>query len=219
MYRVCNWTAFLLFLLAIFNACTILNRFTRIAGELFGMLIAVLFIQQAAKGVISEYKIPVAEDATAEKYQFQWLYANGLLGIIFSFGLLITSLKSRRARSWRYGTGWFRSSIADYGVPLMVLLWSLLSFSVPSTVPSGVPRRLISPLPWGSASLQHWTVIKDMGKVPQGYIFAAFVPAVMIAGLYFFDHSVASQMAQPKEFNLKKPPCYHYDILILGIMV
>ncbi len=58
-----------------------------------------------------------------------------------------------------------------------------------------------------------------MGKVPQGYIFAAFVPAVMIAGLYFFDHSVASQMAQPKEFNLKKPPCYHYDIFILGIMV
>ena len=58
-----------------------------------------------SQGVISEYKIPVAEDATAEKYQFQWLYANGLLGIIFSFGLLITSLKSRRARSWRYGTG------------------------------------------------------------------------------------------------------------------
>ncbi|XP_050271832.1 boron transporter 4-like [Quercus robur] len=215
---VCIWTALLLFLLAIFNACTIISKFTRIAGELFGMLIAVLFIQQAVKGVISEYKIPEAEDATAEKYQFPWLYTNGLLGIIFSFGLLFTSLKSRRARSWRYGTGWFRSCIADYGVPLMVLVWSALSFSVPSTVPSGVPRRLVSPLPWESASLQHWTVIKDLGKVPPEYILAAFVPAVMIAGLYFFDHSVASQMAQQKEFNLKNPPAYHYDILILAIM-
>lgn len=58
-----------------------------------------------------------------------------------------------------------------------------------------------------------------MGKVSPAYIFAAFIPAVMIAGLYFFDHSVASQMAQQKEFNLKNPSAYHYDILLLGFMV
>lgn len=60
---------------------------------------------------------------------------------------------------------------------------------------------------------------QDMGKVPPTYIFAACLPAVMIAGLYFFDHSVASQLAQQKEFNLQKPPAYHYDVLLLGIMV
>ncbi|XVF24862.1 hypothetical protein REPUB_Repub13aG0164000 [Reevesia pubescens] len=215
---VCVWTALLLFLLAMFNASTVINRFTRIAGELFGMLIAVLFIQEAIKGVVSEFEIPKAQDPKLEKYQFQWLYTNGLLGIIFTFGLLYTALKSRRARSWLYGTGWLRSFIADYGVPLMVVLWTALSFSVPSKVPSGVPRKLFSPLPWESASLEHWTVIKDMGKIPPLYIFAAFIPAVMIAGLYFFDHSVASQMAQQKEFNLKNPTAYHYDILLLGFM-
>ncbi|XP_022714885.1 boron transporter 4-like isoform X2 [Durio zibethinus] len=215
---VCVWTALFLFLLAMFNACTIINRFTRIAGELFGMLITILFIQEAIKGVVSEFEIPKAQDPTLEKYQFQWLYTNGLLGIIFTFGLLYTALKSRRARSWWYGTGWLRSFIADYGVPLMVVVWTALSFSVPSKVPSGVPRRLFSPLPWESASLKHWTVIKDMGKIPPFYIFAAFIPAVMVAGLYFFDHSVASQMAQQKEFNLKNPSAYHYDILLLGFM-
>lgn len=51
------------------------------------------------------------------------------------------------------------------------------------------------------------------------YILAAFIPAIMIAGLYFFDHSVASQMAQQKEFNLRKPSAYHYDMLLLGLMV
>lgn len=50
--------------------------------------------------------------------------------------------------------------IADYGVPCMVLVWSALSFSVPTRIPSGIPRRLFSPLPWVSASLHHWTVIK-----------------------------------------------------------
>lgn len=61
--------------------------------------------------------------------------------------------------------------------------------------------------------------LQDMGNVPPAYIFAAIIPALMIAGLYFFDHSVASQMAQQKEFNLKKPSAYHHDILLLGFMV
>ncbi|KAL3844109.1 hypothetical protein ACJIZ3_001512 [Penstemon smallii] len=215
---VCVWTAFLLFFLAIFNACNIITRFTRVAGELFGMLITVLFIQEAIKGVVSEFHIPKGENVANEQYQFQWLYMNGLLAIIFSFGLLITALKSRDARTWRYGSGWFRSFIADYGVPLMVVVWTALSYSIPSEVPSGVPRRLLCALPWESGSLYHWTVIKDMGKIPVGYIFAAFIPAAMIAALYFFDHSVASQMAQQKEFNLRNPSAYHYDIFLLGVM-
>lgn len=61
--------------------------------------------------------------------------------------------------------------------------------------------------------------LQDMGKIPLGYVFAALIPAVMIAGLYFFDHSVASQMSQPKEFNLQNPSAYHYDIFLLGVMV
>lgn len=61
--------------------------------------------------------------------------------------------------------------------------------------------------------------MQDMGKVPPAYIFGAIIPALMMAGLYFFDHSVASQMAQQKKFNLQKPSAYHYDVLLLGIMV
>ena len=57
------------------------------------------------QGLVSEFETPKAEDPTLEKYQFQWLYANGLLGIIFCFSLLYTALRSRSARSWKYGTG------------------------------------------------------------------------------------------------------------------
>ena len=62
-------------------------------------------------------------------------------------------------------------------------------------------------------------MVQDLFSVPPAYIFAAIVPALMVAVLYFFDHSVASQLAQQKEFNLKKPSAYHYDILVLGFMV
>ena len=39
----------MLCVLAILNACTLITRFTRVAGELFGMLISVLFMQEAIK--------------------------------------------------------------------------------------------------------------------------------------------------------------------------
>ncbi|XP_028779114.1 boron transporter 4-like [Neltuma alba] len=215
----CLWAALMLILLAIFNAGAIVNKFTRIADELFGMLITVLFIQEAIKGMVSEFKVPEHdEDPELEKNKFHWLYANGLLGIIFTFGLLFSSLKIKKARSSLYGTGKSRSFFADYGVPLMVILWAALSYAVPRKLPSGVPRRLVSPLAWESASVQHWSVINDMAKVPPAYIFGAIIPALMIAGLYFFDHSVASQLAQQREFNLKKPSAYHYDVMLLGFM-
>jgi hypothetical protein len=57
-------------------------------------------------------------------------------------------------------SGWQRSLIADYGVPLLVILWTALSYLLPSKIPSGVPRRLFFPLPWEPKSLQHWTVAK-----------------------------------------------------------
>ncbi|KAJ0090146.1 hypothetical protein Patl1_12783 [Pistacia atlantica] len=196
---VCVWTAILLFLLAIFNACSIITRFTRVAGELFGMLIAVLFIQEAIKGVIGEFSIPEAEDPKLEKYNFPWLYTNGLLSIIFSVGLLLTALKSRQARIM---------ALLDRLPPrLYCRLWG----SPHGGVVDGIVLQCSWQSPFRSSQ-------EDMPKVPGLYIFAAFIPAVMIAGLYFFDHSVASQMAQQKEFNLRNPSAYHYDILLLGIM-
>ncbi|KAL7151013.1 hypothetical protein ABFS83_04G003300 [Erythranthe nasuta] len=215
---VCVWTAALLFLLAILGACSIINRFTRVAGELFGMLIAMLFMQQAIKGLVDEFRIPKREDTTLTEFMPSWRFANGMFALVLSFGLLLTALRSRKARSWRYGSGWVRSLVADYGVPLMVLVWTAISYIPTKSVPEGIPRRLFSPNPWSPGAYGNWTVIKDMLNVPILYILGAFIPATMIAVLYYFDHSVASQLAQQKEFNLRKPPSFHYDLLLLGFL-
>jgi hypothetical protein len=157
---VCVWTALILFLLAILGACSIINRFTRIAGELFGMLIAMLFMQQAIKGLVDEFRIPKREDTKSVEFLPSWRFANGMFALVLSFGLLLTALKSRKARSWRYGSGWLRSLIADYGVPLMVLVWTGVSYIPTSSVPHGIPRRLFSPNPWSPGAYDNWTVVK-----------------------------------------------------------
>ncbi|XP_019418827.1 PREDICTED: boron transporter 1-like isoform X2 [Lupinus angustifolius] len=216
---VCMWTAILLFLLAILGACSIINRFTRLVGELFGLLIAMLFMQEAIKGLVNEFHIPERADPTSTEFQSSWRFGNGMFALILSFGLLLTALKSRKARSWRYGSGWLRGFIADYGVPVMIILWTSFSYIPSGSIPKGIPRRLFSPNPWSPGAYESWTVIKDMLDVPIHYIFGAFIPATMFAVLYYFDHSVASQLAQQKEFNLRKPPSFHYDLLLLGFMV
>nr|KAJ0185716.1 hypothetical protein LSAT_V11C900462910 [Lactuca sativa] len=43
-------------------------------------------------------------------------------------------------------------------------------------------------------------MVVDMGKVPPIYILVAFIPTVMIVGLYFFDHSVASMNKESATF-------------------
>ncbi|KAI0510834.1 hypothetical protein KFK09_011443 [Dendrobium nobile] len=209
---------FLLFLLAILGACSIINRFTRVAGELFGMLIAMLFMQQAIKGLVDEFRIPEREDRKALEFIPSWRFGNGMFALVLSFGLLLTALRSRKARSWRYGCGWLRGFIADYGVPLMVLIWTAVSYIPSGSIPKGIPRRLFSPNPWSPTAYANWTVIKEMTDMPVLYILGAFIPATMIAVLYYFDHSVASQLAQQKEFNLRKPPSFHYDLLLLGFL-
>ncbi|KAL5544193.1 hypothetical protein UlMin_007977 [Ulmus minor] len=216
---VCVWTAALLFLLAILGACSIINRFTRVAGELFGLLIAMLFMQQAIKGVVEEFGTPKRDKSNQTVLEPAWRFGNGMFALVLSFGLLLTALRSRKARSWRYGSGRLRGFIADYGVPLMVVVWTGVSYIPVNDVPRGVPRRLFSPNPWSPGAYSNWTVIKEMLDVPILYIIGAFIPATMIAVLYYFDHSVASQLAQQKEFNLKKPASYHYDLLLLGFMV
>lgn len=109
---------------------------------------------------MSEFHIQHGEGGGGESNRFEWLYINGLLAVVFMFGVLITCLKTREARSWRYGTAMFRSLIADYGVPLMIVVWTALSYCPPKNLPSGVPRRLIGSPPWSQASLEHWTVVK-----------------------------------------------------------
>ncbi|KAG1338854.1 Boron transporter 1 [Cocos nucifera] len=197
---VCVWTAFLLFLLAILGACSLINRFTRLAGELFGLLIAMLFMQQAIKGLVDEFRIPKRDNPSALEFIPSWRFANGMFALVLSFGLLLTALRSRKARSWRYGTE-LRCYFA---------FWKLQSFSATIRFfPLGA-RYTILVLGTGP--------IPDMLNVPVLYILGAFIPATMIAVLYYFDHSVASQLAQQKEFNLRKPPSYHYDLLLLGFL-
>lgn len=89
---------------------------------------------------------------------FNWRLVNGLWGLILAVGLLWTSLTIRQARSWLYFRGWARSLLADYGVPLLVVIWSAVGYAVNSGTPNGIPRRTRIPNTWDEKT--NWTVAR-----------------------------------------------------------
>ncbi|WJX38250.1 hypothetical protein P8452_25935 [Trifolium repens] len=53
-------------------------------------------------GLIGEFSTLKVENPSSEELQSQWRYTIGLLAVIFAFRLIVTTHKSRRARSWQY---------------------------------------------------------------------------------------------------------------------
>jgi hypothetical protein len=63
------------------------------------------------QGLIDEFGIPERENIKALQFIPSWRFANGMFAIILSFGLLLTALRSRKARSWRYGAGMYPKTV------------------------------------------------------------------------------------------------------------
>ena len=216
------WTAAMCALLALFNTCAYIHHFTRFSGELFGLLIAILFLQQAVKGLMSEFQPPGAiaghrraeVDLDEPSNQPSWLLFNGAFALFLACGLLGTSLVSVTARGWNLFNGIVRRIIADYGTALCVLMWTLVSLA-PRNTPEGIPRRLVIANTFEGS--ENYSILSRMHELEGWHIAAAMVPGFIIAVLFFFDHNVSSQLAQEGLF-LKKPSAYHWDLMLLAIM-
>ncbi len=107
-----------------------IRHFTRLSGELFGMLIALLFLQQAIKGSIEEFRSSSSgavwvggsssgsssggsssgggsSGGSGELFPpppdaATWQLVNGVWSLLLAFGLLLASLLMRSARGWRF---------------------------------------------------------------------------------------------------------------------
>eukprot|EP00727_Mastigamoeba_balamuthi_P001167 m51a1_g11047 putative boron transporter 4-like (605) ;mRNA; r:494890-499102 len=189
----CVWCALALLALAALNACSAVRLLTRFVNESFGGLISALFFSVAVRGLISEFTLEPQQ-------QRPWHTVNGLWQLVLALGLALSSLWAVRARGWRCGTAWARSLWADYGVPVLVVAWTALSFAVDG---DRVPRRVHAPN--AAAALSYAVPARAMAEVPGSMIAAAIVPGAIVAALIFFDHNVSSRMSLCSEHVAAMP--------------
>jgi hypothetical protein len=98
------------------------------------------------QGIVYEFRTPNYSSQVPSSSSALAL-VNGLWSLLLAMALLCSCLFVMRARSWRLGNRWLRANLANYGVPLMVLLWTGVSFAVMPSSPN-VPRRVTTPNSW-----------------------------------------------------------------------
>lgn len=235
------WAAAMMILVAGLNACNFIKLFTRFSGELFGFLIAILMVQQGLKGTVQEFERKAAWDgdnnntltgsfsgsgvgeATFEKCMDPdddwWLFFNGALATLVAFGFLYLTLIIRTARDWNLFNHTFRRFLTEYATFIMVIIWTAISYAPKKTlIPENIPRRLEIQTAYSEESVAGWSNINDLHTLEGWHIGAAIIPAFFITVLFFFDHNVSAQLAQVAEFKLEKPPAYHWDFMLCGII-
>ena len=211
----CCWASGFLLVLCLTNACDLIRHFTRFSGELFGMLIAVLFMQQAIVGSISEFERPGVSPA--------WALFSGVYSLVLCLLFVFSCMLLSRARSSRLLFGWVRSFLADYSAPFCLIAFTAVSFASQGagggTVPDSIPQRINMPNFLDSTWLKSgYLTASRLGEIPVQHAGTAAVPGLIIAVLFYFDHSVSSQLAQMRDLGVVKPPAFHWDLLWISLV-
>ena len=201
---VCIWVSAFCTLYSALGVTRLIRYFTRFCGHSFGCLIIILFMQQAIVGTVNEF--------------MHYGATNGMWSLVIVLNLPLTALALAQLRNTYWFPKTIRNILSDYAAPLVVLLWTALSAALPASGLHGLPHHVDSTQPWEDPN---WGIgmIKEMGSLPVPARLLAAGPGLMISILFFFDHTVSSQLAQTgDDIAVNRPPTYAYDLMLLGVI-
>ena len=197
------WAALMHIIMAMSNACDMLSWITRFSCEIFGVLIAVIYLYT---GITDSVHAFTTKDATFEA---------GLWQLFVTLGMLRLALVLFNARQWLVFSSRIREIISDYGASIALIFWTGVVYFPRANLIN--IKNVETPNEFGTSNGRAW--IADLSDLPIWAIFAAIIPGIIITILFFFDHNVSSIMAQASEFKLNKPSAFHWDYFVLGLIM
>jgi hypothetical protein len=198
------WSALMHFFIASANMCSAVRLVTRFSCEIFGCLIALLYLYNGIVQILDTFG--ENDNPTLD---------SPLLQLAITAGTVWFSMQLAAARSWTVMNEFWRNQVADFGPALILIVFS------------GVPylgenhevdiERLPVPESFSTTSGRGWFV--DLSDIPLWGVFVAILPGLVLTILFFFDHNVSSLLAQAPEMKLKKGDAYHWDFFVVGACV
>jgi len=204
------WCSFLTVLMVACDLCALMHQVTKFSEDIFAGLISLIFIVEAIKPAVKGFLDPDKSRAVA----FLELV---LLVVTYR---LSHELSNIRTSPWL--TTSLRGALANFGVFLAIVLASALA-AVWRDVPidmlqisgSFSPTLLLS-----DGTARSWLVspLGEFGDFPAWAIFFAALPAVGFAVLGYLDQNLTTVLVNRPGNKLKKPPAYHLDFFIRGVV-
>ena len=178
-------------------------------------MVSIIFIVGAITNVITPFT--TSYDITVR--------AQAFMGCVMCFGTYFLATWCKNQRSSRLFTPTIRNIIANYSVTIAIVIFTVLAafafddvglatLEIPLTfAPTYNDTVLGRPRDW---------IVNPMGThkpFPVWGIFFAALPALGLTILGYLDQNLTSLLINRKDHNLRKPPAYHLDLLVCGVLV
>jgi len=212
----CVWASLILLAFAFGGVAALAQIVTRFTDEIFGGLIAMVYISIAVTGFSKQFT-HVQNPAHPEALP------NALLSFILAMGTATVCLSLHHARTWKGFTPTIRDLLARYNTIIALLMFT--GFSFWGILREAHVERLTdvveAPGMWdGKPSLHRAWVVDFLGPgMNVQLVLLALVPGILLVLLLFFDHSVVSLISAAPQFKLKKGPSFHWDTVVLAFTV
>ena len=209
------WTALFTTLLAVFDMSALMKSVTRFTEEIFSALISIIFIVGALENIIRSFYTDQSVLGRSRAF----------MGTCVCFGTytLATLCKNQRPKRWLTPT--LRNILANYGVTISIILFTGLASGLFADM--GLPTLEIptSLEPTYNDTVlgrkRDW-IVNPMGThrpMPLWGIFFTMLPALGLTILGYLDQNLTSLLINRKDHNLRKPPGYHLDLFVCGVLI
>ena len=207
------WTGAWLVAAGVFNVSAVMRYFTRFTDETFSALMSLLFIYEAVRPLIRDFRAEAAITASD--------YSQAFFSLLLAVGTFFTALQLARIRRSKYLGPVMREFLSDFGPTIAMGAMTLLALRVRGEVPLTAEAgfALNTPEEFGTTSGRDWLVPLFGEGLPGWFPIAAAGPALLAAALIFLAQNITARLVNSPENQLTKGPAYHWDLAVVGGMV
>lgn len=219
------WFSFFTVLTAASDMCCVVKHVTKFTEEIFSGLISAIFIVEAIKPTIHNFH----DGTTTQDSAFTQAF--------FMFGTYMLATKLAGLKNSNMMNPLWRKVVGSFGVTIAILsfsgiagIWSQPGCNHEQEFHGGVPGGCIhvpfldvpaniEPTFRSGGVARPWIIDPLPEGMPFWGIFFAIIPAAGFTVLGFLDQNLTTLLVNRKSNKLKKPPAYHLDMLICGLII
>jgi hypothetical protein len=201
LFWIGMWTALMMLILALTSASRCIRYFTRFTDEIFGALIALIFITEAIRDIFGDI---VSEEVST---------SGELLALVLALGTYVISQQLSRVRQKPLLTKTVREFLADFGPTIAISLMTVAAWSMrPIEL-----DHLAVPHQFATTSGRAWLV--DPMDAPVWFWAASIPIAVLATVLMFLDQNITVRIVNSPRHRLRKGAGYNLDMAVVAVLV
>uniref|UniRef100_A0A669E8I3 Solute carrier family 4 member 1b (Diego blood group) n=1 Tax=Oreochromis niloticus TaxID=8128 RepID=A0A669E8I3_ORENI len=208
------WLVVIVVIIVALEGSFLVRFISRFTQEIFSILISLIFIYEtfAKLGRVNNLYSLHTHTHTHQSPPYP---NTALLSMCLMMGCFFIAYFLRQFKNGTFLPGKVRRLIGDFGVPIAIVLMTLVDYNVQDTY----TQKLIVPkgLTVSNPEKRGW-LINPFGEhkpFPVWLMFASCIPAVLVFILIFLESQITTLIVSKPERKMVKGSGFHFDLLVL----